>query len=82
MTGSTEIGRLLVGQGARQLFRTSVELGGTARLIVFEDADLDKAVDGALLARCETVVKPAQRRIGSSPTKRWPTSSLVGWSRG
>jgi succinate-semialdehyde dehydrogenase/glutarate-semialdehyde dehydrogenase len=50
-TGSTEIGRLLVKQGAEQLLRMSMELGGNAPFLVFEDADLDRAVDGAMLAK-------------------------------
>src|SRR5215216_5106896 len=50
-TGSTETGRLLVEQGAERLLRMSMELGGNAPFLVFEDADLDKAVDGAMLAK-------------------------------
>jgi succinate-semialdehyde dehydrogenase/glutarate-semialdehyde dehydrogenase len=50
-TGSTEIGRLLVEQSAGQLLRMSMELGGNAPFLVFEDADLDRAVDGAMLAK-------------------------------
>jgi succinate-semialdehyde dehydrogenase/glutarate-semialdehyde dehydrogenase len=50
-TGSTEIGRLLVEQGAEHLLRMSMELGGNAPFVVFEDADLDKAVDGAMIAK-------------------------------
>ena len=50
-TGSTEVGRVLVEQSARQLLRVSMELGGNAPFIVFEDADLDAAVDGAILAK-------------------------------
>jgi succinate-semialdehyde dehydrogenase/glutarate-semialdehyde dehydrogenase len=50
-TGSTEIGRVLVRQGAEQLLRMSMELGGNAPFLVFEDADLDRAVDGAMLAK-------------------------------
>jgi succinate-semialdehyde dehydrogenase/glutarate-semialdehyde dehydrogenase len=50
-TGSTEIGRLLVEQSAQQLLRTSMELGGNAPFVVFEDADLDAAVEGAMLAK-------------------------------
>jgi succinate-semialdehyde dehydrogenase / glutarate-semialdehyde dehydrogenase len=50
-TGSTEVGRLLVEQGAERLLRMSMELGGNAPFLVFADADLDKAVDGALLAK-------------------------------
>ncbi|GAA2841598.1 NAD-dependent succinate-semialdehyde dehydrogenase [Kribbella solani] len=50
-TGSTPIGRKLIEQAAGQVLRTSMELGGNAPLLVFEDADLDKAVDGAMLAK-------------------------------
>ena len=50
-TGSTEVGRQLVKDSADQLLRTSMELGGNAPFLVFEDADLDKAVDGAVLAK-------------------------------
>jgi succinate-semialdehyde dehydrogenase/glutarate-semialdehyde dehydrogenase len=50
-TGSTEVGRQLVRDSADQLLRTSMELGGNAPFLVFEDADLDKAVEGALLAK-------------------------------
>jgi succinate-semialdehyde dehydrogenase/glutarate-semialdehyde dehydrogenase len=50
-TGSTEVGKLLVEQGAERLLRMSTELGGNAPRLVFEDADLDRAVDGAMLAK-------------------------------
>jgi succinate-semialdehyde dehydrogenase/glutarate-semialdehyde dehydrogenase len=50
-TGSTEVGRRLVEQSARQLLRVSMELGGNAPFIVFDDADVDEAVEGALLAK-------------------------------
>jgi succinate-semialdehyde dehydrogenase/glutarate-semialdehyde dehydrogenase len=50
-TGSTPVGRLLVAQSAEQLLRVSMELGGNAPFLVFEDADLDAAVDGAMLAK-------------------------------
>jgi succinate-semialdehyde dehydrogenase/glutarate-semialdehyde dehydrogenase len=50
-TGSTEVGRALVKDAADQLLRTSMELGGNAPFLVFGDADLDKAVDGAMLAK-------------------------------
>jgi succinate-semialdehyde dehydrogenase/glutarate-semialdehyde dehydrogenase len=50
-TGSTPVGRLLVEQSAEQLLRLSMELGGNAPLLVFEDADLDAAVDGAMQAK-------------------------------
>ena len=50
-TGSTEVGRLLEEQCAATLKRTTMELGGNAPFIVFEDADLDAAVAGALVAK-------------------------------
>src|ERR671925_2270931 len=50
-TGSTEVGRALVEQSARQLLRVSMELGGNAPFLVLDDADLDAAVDGAMLAK-------------------------------
>lgn len=50
-TGSTEVGRRLVEQSARQLLRVSMELGGNAPFLVLADADVDAAVDGAMLAK-------------------------------
>jgi succinate-semialdehyde dehydrogenase / glutarate-semialdehyde dehydrogenase len=50
-TGSTEVGRRLVEQSAEQLLRVSMELGGNAPFLVFPDADLDRAVEGAMLAK-------------------------------
>ncbi|MEU3852925.1 NAD-dependent succinate-semialdehyde dehydrogenase [Streptomyces sp. NPDC029554] len=50
-TGSTAVGRLLLAQCAGTVVRTSMELGGNAPFIVFEDADLDAAVDGAMVAK-------------------------------
>jgi succinate-semialdehyde dehydrogenase / glutarate-semialdehyde dehydrogenase len=50
-TGSTEVGKQLIKQGAEQVLRMSMELGGNAPFLVFEDADLDLAVEGALLAK-------------------------------
>ncbi|HEY5054475.1 MAG TPA: NAD-dependent succinate-semialdehyde dehydrogenase [Solirubrobacterales bacterium] len=50
-TGSTEVGRTLVEQSARQLLRVSMELGGNAPFLVFADADVEEAVQGALLAK-------------------------------
>jgi succinate-semialdehyde dehydrogenase / glutarate-semialdehyde dehydrogenase len=50
-TGSTGVGRTLVRQSADHLQRLSMELGGNAPFLVFEDADLDAAVDGAMLAK-------------------------------
>jgi succinate-semialdehyde dehydrogenase/glutarate-semialdehyde dehydrogenase len=54
-TGSTEVGRALIGQSAEQILRVSMELGGNAPFLVFEDADLDAAVEGALTAKLRNV---------------------------
>src|SRR4249919_3454439 len=50
-TGSTPVGKVLVRQSADQLQRVSMELGGNAPFIVFEDADVEAAVDGAMIAK-------------------------------
>jgi succinate-semialdehyde dehydrogenase/glutarate-semialdehyde dehydrogenase len=50
-TGSTEVGKLLMAQCAAQVKKVSLELGGNAPFIVFDDADLDEAVAGALLCK-------------------------------
>lgn len=50
-TGSTEIGRQLMEQCAKDIKKVSLELGGNAPFIVFDDADLDKAVEGALASK-------------------------------
>ena len=54
-TGSTEVGRTLIAQSAEQVLRVSMELGGNAPFLVFEDADLDAAVEGALIAKLRNV---------------------------
>jgi len=50
-TGSTDIGRLLMAQCAKDIKKVSLELGGNAPFIVFDDADLDKAIEGALISK-------------------------------
>ncbi len=50
-TGSTEVGRLLLAQAAGRIVKCSMELGGNAPFLVFADADLDAAVEGALVAK-------------------------------
>jgi succinate-semialdehyde dehydrogenase/glutarate-semialdehyde dehydrogenase len=54
-TGSTEVGRTLIEQSAEQILRVSMELGGNAPFLVFEDAELDAAVEGALTAKMRNV---------------------------
>ena len=54
-TGSTEVGRKLLEQAAANILRTSMELGGNAPFVIFDDADLGAAVDGAMLAKFRNI---------------------------
>lgn len=54
-TGSTEVGRSLMAQAADRVLRVSMELGGNAPFLVFEDADLDEAVEGAMAAKMRNI---------------------------
>jgi succinate-semialdehyde dehydrogenase / glutarate-semialdehyde dehydrogenase len=54
-TGSTEVGRQLISAAAPNVLRVSMELGGNAPFLVFEDADLDAAVEGAVLAKMRNI---------------------------
>ena len=54
-TGSTEVGRALMQQASGTLLRLSMELGGNAPFVVFEDADIDEAVKGALVAKMRNI---------------------------
>jgi len=54
-TGSTPVGKALIKQASENVLRTSMELGGNAPFVVFDDADLDKAVDGAMAAKFRNI---------------------------
>nr|WP_193790000.1 NAD-dependent succinate-semialdehyde dehydrogenase [Streptomonospora alba] len=54
-TGSTPVGRKLLEQSSEQVLRTSMELGGNAPFLVFDDADIDAAVDGAMQAKMRNI---------------------------
>ncbi|TFD91331.1 NAD-dependent succinate-semialdehyde dehydrogenase [Cryobacterium serini] len=54
-TGSTPVGKALIKLSAENVLRTSMELGGNAPFVIFADADLDKAVDGALIAKFRNI---------------------------
>jgi succinate-semialdehyde dehydrogenase/glutarate-semialdehyde dehydrogenase len=54
-TGSTQVGVMLLEQSAKRVLRTSMELGGNAPFLVFEDADVDAAVNGAMLAKMRNI---------------------------
>ena len=79
-TGSTEVGRTLIAQSAEQILRVSMELGGNAPFLVFEDADLDAAVEGALIAKLRNVGEASTAANRSSMfTSRSPPSSRAAW---
>src|SRR4051794_27612134 len=54
-TGSTEVGRTLMQQASDQILRVSMELGGNAPFLIFDDADLDAAVEGAIIAKMRNI---------------------------
>src|SRR3712207_6063653 len=54
-TGSTPVGRKLIEQSAEQILRVSMELGGNAPFLVFNDADVDDAVSGAVIAKMRNI---------------------------
>lgn len=54
-TGSTEVGRRLISQASDQVLRVSMELGGNAPFLVFDDADLDAAIEGAMIAKMRNI---------------------------
>src|SRR5699024_8156316 len=64
-TGSTEIGRMLMGQCAEQIKKVSLELGGNAPFIVFDDADLDAAVEGAMASKYRNMGDRKSTRLNS-----------------
>jgi succinate-semialdehyde dehydrogenase / glutarate-semialdehyde dehydrogenase len=54
-TGSTEVGKKLIEQSAEQVLRVSMELGGNAPFLVFDDADIDDVVEGAMIAKMRNI---------------------------
>jgi succinate-semialdehyde dehydrogenase / glutarate-semialdehyde dehydrogenase len=79
-TGSTGVGKALVKQSSDKLLRTSMELGGNAPFIVFEDADIDAAVDGAILAKMRNggeACTAANRFHVANPVREEFTEKLV-----
>jgi succinate-semialdehyde dehydrogenase / glutarate-semialdehyde dehydrogenase len=54
-TGSTEIGRKLIAQAAENVLKVSMELGGNAPFLIFDDADLDAALEGAMIAKMRNI---------------------------
>src|ERR671930_110658 len=54
-TGSTEVGRKLIAAASENVLKVSMELGGNAPFLIFDDADLDAAVEGALIAKMRNI---------------------------
>jgi succinate-semialdehyde dehydrogenase / glutarate-semialdehyde dehydrogenase len=54
-TGSTEVGRKLIAQAAESVLNVSMELGGNAPFLIFDDADLDAAIEGAMIAKMRNI---------------------------
>jgi succinate-semialdehyde dehydrogenase/glutarate-semialdehyde dehydrogenase len=80
-TGSTEIGKVLLAQCATTVKRTSMELGGNAPFIVFEDADIESAVKGAMVSKYRNAGQPAFASIASSSRIISMTRSSRGFLR-
>jgi succinate-semialdehyde dehydrogenase/glutarate-semialdehyde dehydrogenase len=71
-TGSTEVGRILLAEAADRVVNTSMELGGNAPFLVFADADLDAAIEGAMVAK---MGMRGDARVSCQPSGRpWVTS--------
>ena len=79
-TGSTEVGQTLLKVAADQVLNVSMELGGSTPFVVFEDADLDAALELRWWPKCATPARPAPPPTGSWSTRRWQkfTSMLAG----
>lgn len=80
-TGSTPVGKRLLADAAGNVLRSSMELGGNAPFIVFEDADVDKAVEGAMAAKMRNMGRPARPPTGSWCTKLLPRNSRASSPR-
>jgi succinate-semialdehyde dehydrogenase/glutarate-semialdehyde dehydrogenase len=82
-TGSTEVGRTLAKRAMDGMLRVSMELGGNAPLLVFDDADLELAVDQAMMAKLRNMGEActsANRMYVAAPVAS--RSSRAGWRRG
>jgi succinate-semialdehyde dehydrogenase/glutarate-semialdehyde dehydrogenase len=80
-TGSTSVGKGLVAQSAENLQRVSMELGGNAPFLVFEDADIDAAIEGAMVAKMRNMGEActsANRFLVHSSVAREFTEKLAG----
>ena len=75
-TGSTEVGKVLIQKAASTVKKVSMELGGNAPFIVFDDADLDRAVEGAIIGNTATRARPA---FAPTASLRRTASMMRSW---
>ena len=80
-TGSTAVGKLLMSQCASTVKKLSLELGGNAPFIVFDDADLEQRLRARSLRSIATPVRPAYARTASSCRAESTIASLNGWRK-
>jgi len=74
-TGSTEVGRVLLKEASDRVIRCSMELGGNAPFVVLDDANIEEAVKGLMLARCAMVERPVQLQTEFMYIRRLPMNS-------
>ena len=84
-TGSTEVGRKLIEASAKNVLKVSMELGGNAPFLIFDDADLDEAVEGALLAKMrnigEACTSANRFHVAESVREEFTSGSRTRWAR-
>ena len=84
-TGSTEVGQTLMEQAAKNLLRISMELGGNAPFLVFADADLDAAIEGAMIAKMrnngESCVAANRFHVAAEVAEDFSRRLADGWVR-
>ena len=84
-TGSTEVGRTLIEASAKNVLKVSMELGGNAPFLIFDDADLDAAVEGALLAKMrnigEACTSANRFHVAESVREEFASGSPRRWAR-
>ena len=84
-TGSTEVGRKLIAQSADNVLKVSMELGGNAPFLIFDDADVDDAVEGAMIAKMrnigEACTSANRFHVAEAVADEFARSSASGWAR-
>ena len=80
--GSTEVGRKLIAQSADNVLKVSMELGGNAPFLIFDDADLDAAVEGAMIAKMRNIGEACTSANRFHVAEPVASSSPSGWASG